>query len=251
MADSTTPVLGLTQPEVGASPDTWGGKINAALLLLDTAIGLLINTANYAAAGGTVDAIELTINPVWTAYVAGQRVRFKAAGANTTGVTADVSGLGAKTVKTSDGAALPAGYLQAGVIYELDYNGVDLVVSGPAPASVAEALAGANTLKYLTAGALGGLLSLANPGYLKIPGGGVIMWGKNALGTDTTLDVALPLALSATTNAIVLASYAGTVAPVAGTSISGFGARFNSTSSIKLSNDNLACDIHWLVIGPL
>ena len=167
MADSTTPVLGLTQPEVGASPDTWGGKLNAALLLLDTAIGLLINTV------GGPDRVDGQFDGVDRS--AGQRVRFKAAGANTTGVTADVSGLGAKTVKTSDGAALPAGYLQAGVIYELDYNGVDLVISGVAPASVAEALAGTNTLKYLTAAALGGLLSLANPGYLKIPGNGVIM----------------------------------------------------------------------------
>lgn len=37
MADATTPELGLTQPEVGASDDTWGGKINAALGILDAA----------------------------------------------------------------------------------------------------------------------------------------------------------------------------------------------------------------------
>ena len=47
MADTTTTVLGLTKPEVGASDNTWGGKLNADMDLIDNAFSALMSLTKY------------------------------------------------------------------------------------------------------------------------------------------------------------------------------------------------------------
>lgn len=44
MADTTTTNQGWTKPEVGASEDTWGAKLNANWDALDTLLGTLTAT---------------------------------------------------------------------------------------------------------------------------------------------------------------------------------------------------------------
>lgn len=81
-----------------------------------------------ATVGGTADVITLTPSPAIAAYVAGQTFRFIAAGANTTNVTINVSGLGAKALTKNGTTALIADDIAAGDMVECTYDGTRFIL---------------------------------------------------------------------------------------------------------------------------
>lgn len=95
---------------------------------LPTIKDIQTNSTQYAVAGGTADALTVTLSPAPAGLVAGMSFSFKAALNNTTAVTLAMNGLPAKNVKKMAGgelSLLEANDIVAGGIYVVFYDGSD------------------------------------------------------------------------------------------------------------------------------
>ena len=112
------------KPEVGASSDTWGSKLNSDLDWVDQFLGAITT------AGGTT-AYTLTTSSGLGAYVTGMSFLIKMNATNTGASTLNVDGLGAKNM-TKNGAtatALASGNLVSGNIYHVVYDSMQFQVT--------------------------------------------------------------------------------------------------------------------------
>ena len=138
MADTTTPNYGLTKPEVGASEDTWGTKINTNLNLIDTqmkvsdtrsAANTTVANAALSRAGGTMTGDTAHGDNVKSKYGTGNDLQIYHDGSNSRIVD---SGTGILTIQASsqlsiynaDGSQSSADFVNDGKV-GLRYSGAE------------------------------------------------------------------------------------------------------------------------------
>lgn len=103
--------------------------------------------------GGSANVQTITLSPAITAYATGQAFKFLAGFTNTGSTTLNVNSVGAKTIKTYDGAVnLTAGDIVSGAIYEVVYDGTNFVLLNPSRSSTtwSPSYTGSGTLTYTT-----------------------------------------------------------------------------------------------------
>lgn len=107
-----------------ADIDTYNAWVAGTLIPELTAAALAWGPGQpYCTVSGTANAITLTSGLNLSALVAGQRAVFLAASTNTGTVTIDLDSLGAVAATDYAGAAIGAGYIVAGHLYQIIYSG--------------------------------------------------------------------------------------------------------------------------------
>lgn len=137
-----------------------------------------------ATVGGTANVITLTPSPSITAYAAGQTFRFIASGANTTNVTVNISGLGAKAITKNGTTALAAGDIPSGMMVGITYDGTRFILESPSTAILNATTMGADPVT-----ALGIATKQYVDGTSPIPSGTLMLFQQTAAPTGWTKQV--------------------------------------------------------------
>lgn len=132
-ADASTTVKGIVEEATQAENDartTAGGT--AARLFINPGTLRATKYSDYVASDtGSANAYAIAPTPAITAYAAGQVFIFKAANANTTASTLNVSALGVISIKKLASTTLVANDILANQIIVVVYDGTNMVMVNP------------------------------------------------------------------------------------------------------------------------
>lgn len=122
MADANTSLFGFVKPEVGASADTWGGKLNADMDDIDAFLGAFVLTGSSSAYVLTTGA-SITPAAKFRALVQWNHTNAS------TSPTLNIDGAGATAIKKRDGSTSPsASDLVSGRWNHIVFDGTNIVV---------------------------------------------------------------------------------------------------------------------------
>lgn len=114
--------------------------------LLQTAKAIQSGKLNYAVAGGTADALTVTLNPALTSYAVGMHLHVKIAATNTGAATLNANNLGPLPIQTLRGADIAAQDLPINAIVTLVCTGTTWTLISLAYSEVRQTLRGDLTL---------------------------------------------------------------------------------------------------------
>lgn len=113
-------------------------EIASGFDLVPDLTGVASGAFNFAVATGTANAIALAMPTAPTSYTDGLTVKFRATAQNTSAVTLNIDGLGPLEIRTPANAALTAGAIRVGGIYEVTYSSVAMKFILTSQSNVAE-----------------------------------------------------------------------------------------------------------------
>lgn len=126
-----------------------------------------VDPAYIADSSAVADTITVAPAPALTSYVAGQKLIVKVANTNTGATNLNANALGNKAVQAA-GAALVAGQLVAGLVYEFVYDGTQFQVESPNPALASADIFVGNASGLAAAVAMSGDATISNTGAVTV-----------------------------------------------------------------------------------